>query len=371
MADLTAEQRAELEAIAQGQGAEANGAAPAEQGERSSWAPMDLGPVLAGANPVRGPALLARSDGECLLYRERLHSVSSEPESGKGWLTLYAAAEQLAAGEDVLLVDFEDGPAAIVERLRALGVEDGAIAERFHYARPEEPLDERGWAEMAGALDRRPSLIVLDGVTEALALHGLDLRDNSEVAEWLQIPRRLGRTGAAVVLIDHVVKDRETRGRWAIGAQHKLAGVDVAYTLKVREPFARGRDGLVQLHVKKDRPGYVRGLAEGEHLADLRLRSTGEEVRIVLDPPEDGEGFRPTLLMERICEAVAFEPGLSKSDVRRAVNGKHDAKDLALRLLVAEGYMRVEREGQAQRHYVEQLYTAADDPKVPGGSEDA
>ena len=45
--------------------------------------------------------------------------------------------------------------------------------------------------------------------------------------------RPIAAAGAAVVLIDHVAKDKEKRGRYAIGAQHKLAGVAVAYGIEV------------------------------------------------------------------------------------------------------------------------------------------
>ena len=86
---------------------------------------------------------------------------------------------------------------------------------------------------------------MIDGVTEALALEGLDMASNQDVAELLQ-PARRGRSHGPAppcCSIDHVTKDREARGRYAIGAQHKLAGVDVAYRLDVVQPFGRGREG--------------------------------------------------------------------------------------------------------------------------------
>jgi hypothetical protein len=47
------------------------------------------------------------------------------------------------------------------------------------------------------------------------------------VASWLELlPRWAARLGAAVLVLDHVVKNVETRGRWATGSQHKLAGLD-------------------------------------------------------------------------------------------------------------------------------------------------
>jgi hypothetical protein len=66
-----------------------------------------------------------------------------------------------------------------------------------------------------------------------------------------------------VVCLDHVIKNRETGGRYALGAQHKLAGVTGAtYVFSVIRPLARAKsepvEGIVSLTVTKDRPGYVR-----------------------------------------------------------------------------------------------------------------
>jgi hypothetical protein len=85
-----------------------------------------------------------------------------------------------------------------------------------------------------------------------------------------------------------VVKDTEGRRRHAIGAQHKLAGVDVAYALAVVEPFGRGREGLVKVKVAKDRPGYVRLRATDGRVAELRLRSH-DHGRVTIDVEVPGD----------------------------------------------------------------------------------
>ena len=59
--------------------------------------------------------------------------------------------------------------------------------------------------------------------------------------------------------------------------------------------------------------------------------------------PSDGTGtFRPYYLMERVSKAITATPGLTTRAIRAAVNGKNDAKDLALELLVIEGYVTVD-----------------------------
>lgn len=324
----------------------------------SSWAPVDLGPVLDGQEIDGPPSVLMRADGLCLLYPGRLHSLFGEPEAGKGWLALYAAAEQLDDGAHVLYVDFEDRPATIVNRLVGLGVRAAAIRERLHYVRPNDQLDPRGQAALTAVLEHRPTLAVLDGATEAYALHGLDIGDNNDAAKWQKLlPRRLADAGAAVLEIDHVTKDREHRGRYAIGAQHKLAGVDVAYAVKALEPLGRGRTGSSRITVMKDRPGHIRQYSdESAHVARFQLTEAAGVVSAklaLLDTQADAAAFRPTVLMERVSRALEEHPGLSVTAIRQTVKGKrNEYKDTALELLIADGHVNVKQEGRALRHYV-------------------
>lgn len=374
MTALPPELVAQLEAEAElnGNGPTTPPTAPSEP--PSTWAPIGLAELLAGGELGDPPAYLHRDDGIGLLYRGKLHALSGEPEAGKGWLALHATAERLAADQHVLYIDFEDSAGTIVARLLALGAPPERIAAGLHYVRPDEPLDNRGRAALAEAIRHRPTLAIIDGVTEALAVHGLDLRDNGDVAKWLALlPRKLAGTGAAVVLIDHVVKDRENRGRYAIGAQHKLAGVDVAYTLDVVEAFGRGRDGRSKLTVTKDRPGYVRQHGAGKLIAELAMRSTGDgPVTIELHAPRgagsEGEAaWRPTTLMDRAYRVIAGAQGIGKRAIRDSLGGKAAHVDTAVEFLIADGHVRVEKDGQAVRHYAIREYPepADDANRVP------
>ncbi|WP_249021057.1 AAA family ATPase [Conexibacter sp. S30A1] len=334
----------------------------------TSWAPVDLADVLAGDYVAPAPTMLAREDGRCLMYVGRSHWVSAEPEALKTWFALLACAEQLDAGRTVLYLDFEAGATEIVGRLRALGVEPGAIRQGFVYIRPDEPLAGGAVAALDAALAHKPVLSIVDGVTESFALQGLSPLDNSDAAAWLDLlPRRVLRAGSPSLALDHVVKDKEQRGRYAIGAQHKLAGVDVAYTLEVVEPFGRGHDGVATVKVQKDRPGGVREFAQDGVVATLRAASLdGGRVSLSLEPPEAharGASFRPTHIMERICRALEEAPGgLSKRAIRAAAGAKAQYVDLALDLLITEGHVRVERSGTANLHVLVAPY---DGDRVP------
>jgi hypothetical protein len=332
----------------------------------TTWAPIPLDAVLNGDDGETHPSMLARTDGRCLLYPARVHALHAEPEALKSWLALKACAERIAAGEAVLYLDFEDSPASVVQRLLDLGVAPAAIAERFIYIRPDEPLTPAAMHDLDQALSAEPTLAVIDGVTEAYTQLGLNPMDNVDIATWLDLlPRKFARAGVTVLTLDHVVKDRENRGRYAIGGQHKLAGVDVAYSLKVLQPFARGRDGLVSITVQKDRAGRVREFAADGQVALLRAVSGPDgSVRIKLEPPEQSAAgaFRPTLLMERVSRAVEATPGLTKTAIREAVRGKAKQIDLARETLISEGYIEARHDGpQAVRHYSTTPFCMPDD----------
>jgi hypothetical protein len=217
----------------------------------------------------QAPALLVRSDGRSLLYAGKRHSLYGEPESGKTWAALGASGELLIGNQHVVYLDFEDRASTVVGRLVELGISPEAILGWFHYIRPEEPLERQGRTDLNRVLALAPALAVLDGMTEAMTLHGLSPDANPDVAKFNErVVRPIADSGAAVVTIDHVTKSRDGRGRWAIGAQHKLAGIDgAAFAFEVVRPFGKGLHGVARIEVTKDRPGFVREVSLGGKLA--------------------------------------------------------------------------------------------------------
>jgi hypothetical protein len=325
----------------------------------SSWLPLDLAPVVAGvqAGEIVGPVptMMLRADLVPLLYPGEVHSLSGEPESCKGWLALYAAVSMIEIGGAVLYVDFEDGAPAIIGRLLALGALPEAIIERFTYVRPDDPFNAEAFHELLGS--RTFALVVVDGLTEGYGLLGLDINSNDDAAKFLAaIPRPAAAAGAAVLEIDHVGRNKDARGRYSIGAQHKLAGVAVAYGTDVIKTLSRTTPGLIKLKVDKDRHGHVRGRALGGVIAMAHFTPAddGQQMSVRLDPPEDtatsGE-FRPTVLMARVAEFVNDEPGASRNHIRQGVAGRGEWVDKALHLLTAEGYIDRRKEGQTYAHY--------------------
>ena len=286
--------------------------------EHTSWWPVDLGPLFDGTAETLQPALFRRADGQPILYPGKAHAFNGEPESGKSWAALLACVQAVNDDHHVLYIDFEDTAPTVVGRLIALGAKPDAIRARFTYISPSDPLwwhDKitASGLEFAQILeDRTFCLAIIDGVTEAMVLHGLDINSNNDVATFYKVlPRRIQREGTATVQIDHVPKSKESRGRGGIGGQHKLAGIDVSFVFEVTAPFGAGRHGPAKVSIEKDRPGQLRQHAAGRRLADLHLISDPDSsipLRAELKAPESvvqaGDHWQPTLLMRAVYEYV-------------------------------------------------------------------
>ncbi|MCT2278001.1 AAA family ATPase [Micromonospora chalcea] len=354
-----------------------------EQGP-SSWEPIDLTSIVDGSHTPQTPSLLPRSDGVCLLYAGRVHSLHGESESGKSMVAQAECARVLIAGGSAGYLDFESDETVVVGRLLMMGVPPEAILQRFRYYRPDadprsNPHDRAAYARM---LEDRHDVAVIDGVTEAAAVFGVVSKDNDEITKWIRIfARRLAhRTGAAVIQVDHVTKDSESRGRFAIGGGAKMNALDgSAFTVEVKEPLGVGMRGLVVLRVAKDRPGQVR-----PHCGPFRQSDrTQEAARIVIDsttpgridvtvhPYAAGSGsdpaahsFRPTALMEKVSRFIEKQKTApSESKVLEGVVGKERAIKEAISLLVDEGYLRVHTGPRnAHLHEVAKRYRQVEDP---------
>lgn len=105
----------------------------------------------------------------------------------------------------------------------------------------------------------RPSLVVHDGVNEAMALHGVDIlaADGAAALRRILVTPCI-RAGAATLSCDHVPKAGSKPGI-AFGSVHKGNAIDGArIMLENMEPFGRGLRGSSSVSITKDRPGHLR-----------------------------------------------------------------------------------------------------------------
>jgi hypothetical protein len=274
--------------------------------ERTSWWPQPIRTAAAQASEQPEPEFLIRLDGHRLFYRNRVNGLLGESESGKTWVALLAVAQALGAGETVLYLDFEDTASGIDERLTLMGVSD-ADAQRCYYMSPEEAVTVAAANDLRQTLEQhKPGLVVLDGVNAAMTLLGFDLENNKDATAFAQqLLRPLAATGAAVVYVDHVPKNKDNRGKGGIGAQAKRAmTTGCALSVEVVQPFGRGMKGRLRLTVDKDRSGRVRSACpDAKSAGSVHIDSdelTGS-VRVRIEAVT-GSGTKVLELMEQISE---------------------------------------------------------------------
>ncbi len=327
----------------------------------------DVGALLDSELEPEEADFLRRHDGKALFYAGKMHVLQAEPSSGKTWIVLLAALEVLRLGAAVLYLDFEDTAKGILGRLLALGADPADVRARFGYVQPSGGFGPTERVELERLLGRlNPDLIVIDGVAEALARDGYSEDKAAEVVAWIEkLPRWLARTGAAVVMLDHVVKDREQQGRWARGSGAKLGAVDgAAYLVKVSKPFSRHRDGILKLVIAKDRPGGVGAIGEVAAVAYVEPKADGARVVIRLERAPDetsiADTWKPTVLMRKVSDELerSSQP-LTASALRSLIHSdKPRLVTEAISRLIVEGYIVEKKRGRSTilelaRPYVE------------------
>lgn len=225
-----------------------------------SWTPVDLGPYLRGEIVRPEPSVGAsRTDGVHFLYPGKEHACIAEMEGGKSWFALACSVAELEKGNRVLYVHFEESdPGDTIERLRLLGLSAARITAGFDFVGPETPITQSVVDHFA---EIPPTLVVLDGQNEAMALHGQGIRDEDGAAAYrARLVKPFTRLGAAVLSLDHVVKDSEKSAKgYALGSIHKGNGLSGSLImLENEEPFGEGRRGASRIFITKDRPGRIR-----------------------------------------------------------------------------------------------------------------
>ena len=160
-----------------------------------------------------------------LIYRGKRHAISGPPEAAKTLAALTIALEAIRARDLVAFIDFESGPAETRRLLEDLGATPAEL-DNVIYIEADGPPD-------ASDLERHiiaqgADLVIIDAAAGAYEASGLSENDRGDIERfarmWIQ---PLWRAGIATILIDHVVKNSDSRGKFAIGGERKLGGVDV------------------------------------------------------------------------------------------------------------------------------------------------
>ena len=193
-----------------------------------------------------------------IVLKGRVHSIFSAGGTGKTFKMLYLVKRVIEQGFTVLIFDMENGLRIIAERLEVLGVTPEQSELIYYYPFPQMPLEEstiRAFEELLDEID--PALVVFDSWVNCLAACGLDENSSIDIATWADAyPQRARSRDIASLILDHVPKE----GNTARGSGRKLDYVDVQWELRNPQPFNRKNVGRIDLHLRKDREGWLPGL---------------------------------------------------------------------------------------------------------------
>lgn len=298
-----------------------------------SWQPINL--LALGDTPPEQPTIGG------LLYRGARHVFSGEPESGKTFAAFALGLEAIRAGGRILHLDFEMYAARTRERLREMGATDDELACWIHVEPDAPPRD----GDLESLLALEPTLAIIDAAAGAYDMAGLDDNARKDVERFARmIVRPLSRAGVGTIVIDHVTKSKETRGRFAIGSERKVGGVDVHLGFEAVKPLHRGATGLVKITTAKDRDGYLPRphAAEIEFVSDPETHAITWTIRPAAQRDDQAEPttFRPTTLMERVSIYLELRTSpASRADIEKEVSGSRQYIRLALDVLTREGHV--------------------------------
>jgi hypothetical protein len=268
-------------------------------GTPASWVPR---PAASWDQEHPVPTLGEVADELYLFYRGMLNGIIGPSETYKTWLACHVILEELRGGGTVRYFDFESSP--IIARLKLMGATD-ELLESFFYCQPEDQLpsaqDDR--RRVIAAIVADATLVVVDGLTEAMALEGQDINSNSGAA-WYEneVLKPMTRSGDVSVIYIHHTPHLGDR---ALGAQHFKSMVTGSAVLTEVD----GSASSVYLTVNKDRHGgLVEMVQRRKSFAKLILDREGDvdaplRFRTVLIERTNSGQFVPT---DRIDEVVAF-----------------------------------------------------------------
>ena len=279
-----------------------------------------------------------------LVYSGLRHGISGPPESIKTVVAWIVALEHVRAGNTVAVVDFEMGPYATRRLLLDLGFTLNEIREHVvYYESPGEP----GPADITVMVEANVTFVVIDAAAGAYDASRLDDNKRQDVERFARAwVRPLFDVGITSVLIDHVTKNTETRGKFMIGSERKLGGVDVHLGLEVvGRPLTRGGSAIVKVHVHKDRGGHLsRPVALELHLqSDPESHGLTWEWKAPASALTATGEWRPTIYMERVSRHLEQHGGMSRTAIYNAGLGRRSTLVTAVECLLQAGNLTVGR----------------------------
>ena len=312
---------------------------------------VNVAAIIDGAS-APDPDVFPITGDSYLFYSGEFNLIFGDTESGKTWLCLAAVASVLDEGGKAAIIDLDhNGAPSIISRLQAFGIADSVLIDqsRFRLAEPVHDLELKEL--VTDLLVFKADVVTIDSLGEVLPL----FRANSNNADdftvvHTNVIKPLAMNGAAVLVIDHLAKNQDSRSQGPTGTMAKsraVGGLSVRVTAE--RPFKPGEGGTAKLELFKDRHGGVRKqfpssepkpvigtftlTADGDALSysikhgltvPLRAQEQGDAEQLLSDTAKlrklSDDGTKITVAAARLAL------GCSQSRARRAVKALLDQK---------------------------------------------
>lgn len=226
---------------------------------------VDVAEIFAGGVKAPEPNILPFINDSHLFYTGEFNLVFGDPESGKTWLCLAAVASTIdgRAGSATVIDLDHNGARSLLNRLEMLGATREELSDRqcFRLAAPESATDLRELVE--DLREFKPDVVVLDSLGEVMPLFGANSNSADDfTVVHTEVIKPLARAGAAVLVVDHLPKNAESRKHGPTGTGAKMRTVGgAAVRVSAEKAFRLGVGGSAVLELHKDRHGGVRRLA--------------------------------------------------------------------------------------------------------------
>jgi hypothetical protein len=297
-----------------------------------SWQPI----YLSG---ITDDATIPPSLGHNLIYPGLRHVFSGPQESAKTLAAYVIALNTIrTTNRQILLLDFEMGPRGAKRRWRDCGATDHELDNNILYLAPDSPAKHERISILVAI---NPILVIIDAAAGAFDNEELDDNKRADAEKWRKLyVDPFFDNGIATIVLDHVVKDKESRSKYTIGSERKTGGGEVHIGFDTIKPVKRGSTGIYKMTLHKDREGHHnRG-----HFYDLHITSDPDTHTLQCDfrPIEhspDGQAQLPTELMQRVSTHLErqTEP-VSRNHILINVTGNDHYVKAAIDHLVTLGY---------------------------------
>ena len=299
---------------------------------------------LIGAE--RLPSAFTRSDGATLLYQGVANTLYGEPSTGKSWIALMAAIEQIRAGGQVLWWDAEDQPTTLARRLSLLRATDLIGHPSLLWVSGDlnkHPIatDE---ALMFLSAGERAGLVVIDSATS----FGCP-KDGADVSRWItDHVKPWINAGQTTLLLDHVPKRAKDRPAGAVGSFEKLSDIRGAALYAHGTAWNGQQGGAIHLTIHKDAHGQLPA-AKFSTVSTITAEWDGPTLDWTIGLPNakpEGEDVQDALL--EAFDRVGAEGVKGSAGVRELLKGK-GVKDIdnARDELLQAGMIEREKVGRA------------------------